>query len=131
MLVRNFYAEGSMLVRNDRYAVQSVFRAQDSAFKLVAQMQLGFYWSTKGEELATGTNPVVLSPYPGFKPGEAIGLGTAAAISMPLTPRLLFMARPFAHKLLANSAEPGLFHSVSGLVEAQSRQVYSRETWRA
>jgi hypothetical protein len=55
-----------------------------------------------------------------------LGIGSADAIVMPLTPKLLFMARPRQSQIIASAAVPGLGIQTNHLLARQSKQVYSR-----
>ncbi len=55
-----------------------------------------------------------------------LGIGTADAVVMPLTPKLLFMARPRQSQIIASTAVPGPAIQTNHLLAHQSKQLYSR-----
>lgn len=110
---------------NNGFTVSALLRMQRTVFELISRMELTFLWATEGEELVTSNRPVVLVPRAG-PPLIGPGIATAEAITMPLTPTVLFMARPLEHAVVARRAPPGFVDKVNRWVTRQAEQVYSR-----
>lgn len=130
---RQMLREGRLLPHLDSsYLVTTVLRSRDAVFKVLAGMQLTIQWVVEGEELVTASRPVVLIPARALPPFMPVGMATAEAVLMPLTPKLLFMAlhREDPISPIALQASPGLVTKTNRLLAHQSKQVYSRTRFK-
>ncbi|NOJ79837.1 DUF4238 domain-containing protein [Myxococcus xanthus] len=119
-------SEDLQLTLNNGFLTTALLKPQNAVFGALAGMHLGFYRVPDEEELVTSSRPVVLAPHPEQPPWMGTGVATAKAVMMPLTPKLLFMARPRQHAIIAAPAVPGLASFANYLLSQQSAQTYSR-----
>ena len=110
------------------FLVTSVLRTQEAVFNVLADMRPVFHWIEEGEELVTANHPILLIPPRGLPPTIPVGVATALAVMMPLTPNVLFTALPEGNpnEITASPAPADLATRVNRLLAYQSQQVYSR-----
>jgi hypothetical protein len=81
---------------NKGWLVTTPLATHDTVLRILRARHAWFLRVDGDEELLTGSSPVVLTPHPDH-PHQIVPVapGTAAIISMPLTPRLLFADREY------------------------------------
>jgi hypothetical protein len=118
---------------NRGWLVTGTLGVHETVHRILRARHLWFLRVEGPEDLLTGSSPVVLTPHPDHPQGlVGVAPGTAAVISMPLTPRLLFEARDYEHEPGRTffTAPPAMVNALNLYLAGQSEQVYSRVEFR-
>ena len=115
---------------NNTFLVINALEAQKAVFEALANMELRFYRAPPGTEFVTGDRPIVLVPHEDVSMTPT-GIVTAKAVLMPLTPNLLFMARPERpYRLVEGIASVELVQGSNSVVSEQSRWTFSASPFK-